>query len=62
MKFDRNQRINAEDEFWNGCSHQERASPTKVLQKLFELLEDYRTVCYTHDNHDRAVAALKERA
>jgi hypothetical protein len=40
----------------------EEVSPMKVLEELFELLEDYGPAWYTKENHDRAVAALMQHS
>jgi hypothetical protein len=37
-------------------------NPRTVLEDLFELLEDYGPSWYTEEHHNRAVAALLDRA
>ena len=37
-------------------------SPKAILKELYELLEDYGPVWYTEEHHNRAVAALVDRA
>jgi len=38
------------------------SNPKAILADLFELLEDYGPVWYTEEHHNRAVAALLDRA
>jgi len=37
-------------------------SPKAILRELYELLEDYSPAWYTEEHHNRAVAALLDRA
>ena len=37
------------------------ATPEKVFEEIFNLLEDYGPAWYTQELHNRAVAALHER-
>ena len=46
----------------NGHDQRQPASQKAILRDLYELLEDYGPAWYTEEHHNRAIAALLDRA